>query len=156
MVLTAEEPRRTCVMLTDLEEMFRSLKSEPGLRPIFRSTGPRAEGHLFITVLAYQLVQVIRKRLRAVGLRSSCATLKGILWRQVRTTSVFELRGGYTLHVRTPSHPDVDQREIFEALAINTVPLPMYKTVFSTAANLTLRPIVVTEGIASPCSAGLY
>ena len=130
MELTAEELWRTYVMLTDLEAVFRSLKSELGLRPIFHSTGPRAEGHLFITVLAYQLVQVIRKRLRAAGLRSSWTTLRRILRRQVRTTSIFDAKSGYTLHVRTTSHPDADQREIYEALGINPVPLPMQKTAF--------------------------
>ncbi len=130
MDLSAEELWRTYVMLTDLEAVFRSLKSELGLRPIYHSTGRRAEGHLFITVLAYQLVQVIRKRLRAVGLRSSWTTLRRILRRQVRTTSVFEARSGYTLHVRTTSYPDADQREIYEALGINPVPLPMHKTTF--------------------------
>ena len=50
---------RTYVMLTDLEAVFRSLKSELDLRPIYHSSPRRAEGHLFITVIAYQLVQVI-------------------------------------------------------------------------------------------------
>ena len=47
---------RTYVTLTDLEAVFRSLKSELGLRPIFHHKPIRAEGHLFITVIAYQLV----------------------------------------------------------------------------------------------------
>ncbi len=130
MDFSAEELWRTYVMLTDLEAVFRSLKSELGLRPIYHSTGRRAEGHLFITVLAYQLVQVIRKRLGQIGLRSSWTTLRRILRRQVRTTSIFEARGGYTFHVRTTSQPDAEQREIYEALGINPVPLPMHKTTF--------------------------
>ena len=60
MDLTAEELWRTYVMLTDLEAVFRFLKSELGLRSIYHSMDPRAAGHLFITVLAYQLVQVTR------------------------------------------------------------------------------------------------
>ena len=52
---------RTYIMLTDLEAVFRSLKSELGLRPIYHQTEERSTGHLFITVLAYQLVQVIRR-----------------------------------------------------------------------------------------------
>jgi transposase len=39
-------------MLTDLEAVFRSFKSELGLRPIFHHKEVRADGHLFITVLA--------------------------------------------------------------------------------------------------------
>ena len=62
---------RTYFMLTDLEAVFRSLKSELGLRPIYHHKPIRAEGHLFIIFLAYQLVQVIRTRLRAGGENAS-------------------------------------------------------------------------------------
>jgi hypothetical protein len=53
----------TYTMLTDLEAVFRGLKSELGLRPVFHHKQDRTEGHLFITVLAYQLVQAIRRKL---------------------------------------------------------------------------------------------
>ena len=45
---------RTYSTLTDVEAVFRSLKSELGLRPIFHQTPKRTEGHLFITVIAYR------------------------------------------------------------------------------------------------------
>ena len=41
-------------------------KSELGLRPIYHQKQERSNGHLFITVLAYQLVQVIRSTSCAV------------------------------------------------------------------------------------------
>ncbi len=47
---------RTYFRLTDIEAVFRSLKSELGLRPVYHHKPLRSEGHLFITVLAYQLV----------------------------------------------------------------------------------------------------
>ena len=43
--------------LTDVEAVFRSLKAELGLRPIYHHKPRRADGHLFITH-PYQLVQV--------------------------------------------------------------------------------------------------
>ena len=55
---------RTYTTLTDLEAVFRSLKSELGLRPIHHSREDRTDGHLFITVLAYQFVQFIREELK--------------------------------------------------------------------------------------------
>jgi hypothetical protein len=58
---------QTYTMLTDLEAVFRGLKSELGLRPVFHHKEHRTEGHLFITVLAYQLVQAIRYRLKLLG-----------------------------------------------------------------------------------------
>ncbi len=63
---------RTYTTLTDVEAVFRTLKSELGLRPVHHRKQVRAEGHLFITVIAYQAVQVVRKRLAAAGERASC------------------------------------------------------------------------------------
>jgi hypothetical protein len=39
-------------LLTDLEAVFRSLKSDLGLRPVFHSKEERAEGHLFFVGLS--------------------------------------------------------------------------------------------------------
>ncbi len=50
-------------MLTDLEAVFRSLKTELGMRPVFYQITERVTGHLFINVLAYHLVHSIRYRL---------------------------------------------------------------------------------------------
>ena len=46
----------TYTMLTDLEAVFRSLKSELGMRPVYHQKTHRVEGHIFITLLAYNLV----------------------------------------------------------------------------------------------------
>ena len=47
---------RTYTMLTDLEAVFRSLKSELGIRPVFHQITKRGTGHLFISVIAYHLI----------------------------------------------------------------------------------------------------
>jgi len=70
---------RTYVTLTDLEAVFRCLKSELGLRPIHHRAPRRTEGHLFITVVAYQLVQVARRRLRERGHADSWTALRNRL-----------------------------------------------------------------------------
>ncbi len=51
---------RTYTMPTDLESEFCSRKSELGLRPLYHSKENRVDGHLLITVLAYQCVRVLR------------------------------------------------------------------------------------------------
>ncbi len=65
--------------LTDIESVFRSLKGEPGLRPVFHQKENRSDGHLFMTVLAYQCVQVIRKTRKEQGIHDSWATLRNTL-----------------------------------------------------------------------------
>ena len=113
---------RTYTLLTDLEAVFRSLKSELGLRPIYHRKPRRAEGHLFITVIAYQLVQVIRKTLgeRADGELNSASwtTLRRVLGARQRVTATFKRADGRTLHVRKATVAEPNQQAILDALGI--------------------------------------
>jgi len=119
---------RTYTTLTDVEAVFRALKSELGLRPIYHHKPRRADGHLFITVIAYQLVQVIRTRLRAHGEHASWTTLRRILEGQQRVTATFRRPDGRTLHVRTATQAEPDQRAIYAALGIDPQPGGVRKT----------------------------
>jgi hypothetical protein len=112
----------TYTMLTDLEAVFRGLKSELGLRPVFHHTEDRTEGHLFITVLAYQLVQAIRRKLEAAGQTMSWSRLREILSVQRRVTATFRQRDGHTLHVRKATVAEPALRRIYEVLGIDASP----------------------------------
>ena len=109
-------------MLTDLEAVFHSLKSELGLSPIFHCKQERSDGHLFITVLAYQLVHVIRRRLHAYGEHASWRSLRQRLEGQVRITATFRRPDGHALHVRKASRAEPDQRALYDMLGINAAP----------------------------------
>ena len=119
---------RTYTTLTDVEAVFRALKSELGLRPIYHHKPQRADGHLFITVIAYQLVQVIRTRLRAHGEHASWTTLRRILEGQQRVTATFRRPDRRTLHVRTATQAEPEQRAIYDALGIDPQPGGVRKT----------------------------
>jgi hypothetical protein len=106
-------------MLTDLEAVFRSLKSELGLRPLFHQQEDRTEGHLFITVLAYQMGQTIRRKLAAQGDHLSGNGLREILAVQQRVTATFRQRDGRTQHVRKATVAEPALRRIYDALAID-------------------------------------
>ena len=114
----AERLWRTYMMLTDLEAVFRSLKGELGLRPIFHSKEERSDGHLFISVLAYQFVQVIRRRLKDQGILASWSTLREILSVQRRVTATFTQKDGRTLHVRKSTRPESDLVRLYDALGL--------------------------------------
>jgi hypothetical protein len=68
--LSAEDPVLVwqCYMqLVAVEEAFRTLKGDLGLRPIFHHKAERIEAHLFVAFLAYCLSTTLRQRLRAVA-----------------------------------------------------------------------------------------
>lgn len=110
------------MMLADLEAVFRSLKGELGLRPIFYSKEGRSEGHLFISVLAYQFVQSIRQRLKDRGIQTSWSVLREILAGQRRVTASFTQKDGRTLHVYKATRPEPDLAHIYDALGLDHLP----------------------------------
>jgi transposase len=120
---------QTYTMLTDLEAVFRSLKSELGLRPVFHHKEERAEGHLFITVLAYQTVQALRKKLKEHGVTHSWTRLKELLSGQQRITNTFKQRDGRTLNIRKPTVAERTLDEIYTKLGINNRPGGIQKLV---------------------------
>jgi hypothetical protein len=109
-------------MLTDLEAVFRSLKSELGLRPVFHHQENRVDGHLFITVLAYQFVQIIRRHLQEQGIAGRWNTLREILGSQCRVTATFRRADGRILHVRKATRPEPEALAIYQALNLNPAP----------------------------------
>lgn len=125
----SEQLWRTDVMLTDLEAVFRSLKSELGLRPVYHQTAERAEGHLFITVLAYQFVQIIRRRLQAHGIIDRWSSLRAILAGQCRVTATFRRPDGRALHLRKATQPEPAQLAIIRALGSDPTPGGVHKMI---------------------------
>lgn len=104
------------------EAVFRSLKSEIGLRPVYHHKEERAYGHLFITVLAYQAVQVLRRRLKANDINESWISLRDTLSVQQRVTATFKRRDGRTLHVRKATLPEAKLANPYKILNLNPAP----------------------------------
>lgn len=112
----------TYMMLTDLESVFRSLKSELGLRPVFHSKEDRSDGHLFITVLAYQCVQLLRTKLRAAGIHESWTSLRQTLCVQRRVTASMRRSDGGMIHLRKSTVAEPALKAIYDALGVNALP----------------------------------
>jgi len=112
----------TYTMLTELEAVFRSLKSELGLRPIYHHKTHRVSGHLFISVLAYHLVHTIRYQLKGCGITLSWEGIRRALRGQDRATIELKRADGATVHIRKSSRAEPRQREIYDALGIRTRP----------------------------------
>ena len=118
----------TYTMLTDLEAVFRSLKSELGMRPVFHQTTNRVTGHLFISTLAYHLVHSIRYRLKKTGINSNWSDLKKQLTGQNRVTISMHCRNADVVHVRKSTRPESRQRKIYSALGLCPLPGRTIKT----------------------------
>ena len=107
---------RTYTMLTNLESVFRSLKTDLGLRPVFHQIDRRVEGHLFISVLAYHFVHSLRLQLKDQGIDDSWETLRETLATQQRVTATLQRRDGRAVHVRKATRPEPHHQRINEIL----------------------------------------
>jgi transposase len=74
--MTDEEILQTYLSLTSIESVFRCLKSELGLRPNFHKIGRRVNNHIFISLLAYQVVNYIRNAFEKHGIHDSWKTIR--------------------------------------------------------------------------------
>ena len=116
-------------MLTDVEDAFRSMKSELGLRPVRHHKEKRSDGHLFITVLAYHVMHAIRIALRAHGIHDNWTTVRKDLSTHVRISTTMKRDDGKVIHIRKSSRPEVLHNRIYDALGLGHLPGKTIKTI---------------------------
>jgi len=115
------------VMLTDLEDSFRSMKSELGLRPNFHQKDRRIKGHVFITILAYHVVNSIQRKLHARDIYLRWDTIRKFLSSQVRVTTEMITKDGSKIWIRNTSEPEAFHLMVARALSIREKPLANQK-----------------------------
>lgn len=129
--LSAEAMWRTYIQLTEVESVFRSLKSELGLRPVYHQLETRCKAHLWISVLAYQCVQYLRTQLKQAGIHHSWASLRTELNAHQRIWTRAARKDGGHLHLKQNQQASSTVRAIYTALGI--VPIgPIRNTVLRT------------------------
>ena len=116
-------------MLTQLESVFRSLKTDLGLRPVYHQIERRIEGHLFISVLAYHFVHTMRLQLKTQGIHESWQSLRQTLGSQQRITTTLTRRDGRVVHVRKATRPEPHQQRINQILGLSANPGGTHRTV---------------------------
>ncbi len=127
---------KTYTMLTELEAVFRSLKSELGLRPVHHQIADRVSGHLFITVLGYHLIHFIRCRLKSADIHDSWTTLRNILLPHCRVTVSMHCKNNDTVHVRKSTQPEPEQQKIYSLLVVKNHPGNVVKTTIPTKQKM--------------------
>jgi transposase len=115
-------------MLTDLEGVFRSLKSELGLRPIYHHKEERVNGHIFITLIVYHLVQILRVQLKAQDFHDNWQTIRRKVENQQRITVTLQREDGKTIHLRKATKAETQQSDLYNLLGISAQPGGIKKT----------------------------
>lgn len=114
MDFTASELWSLYMTLSYAEEGFEILKSDLGLRPNFHQIENRVDGHVFITVLSYQLLRFILHTLKLAGDNRCWLTIKRILESHCYSTIIVPSKNGIVHRLRKAGQPESAQNEIYK------------------------------------------
>jgi transposase len=106
--------------LRGVEDAFRFMKSSLGLRPVYHQKERRVDGHLWITVMAYHLIQQCLFQLKKKGVHHNWETVRNIVRSRIRVTMSAKMQDGRTLHHRSTTKAEGKQPTIYKALGISS------------------------------------
>lgn len=105
-------------LIRRIEKSFQCLKSELGFRPIYHQKERRSDAHLFISVLAYHLLNSIEHRLRSLGDHRTWSTIRKKLSTHTRVTVSLRNQKNQFYMVRLNVKPNDDQKTIYRNLLV--------------------------------------
>ena len=115
--------------LTEIEATFRVLKTDLSLRPVFHKNDENVEAHLFLGLLAYQVVASIRFQLKAKGINNDWRNIVRIMNTQKEVTSTMKTKDNSMIRIKKCSIPTAIVRQIYDALNQKYQPYFMKKSV---------------------------
>jgi hypothetical protein len=127
MDLSKNEMWSLYITLTSVVDAFRCLKGELGLRPIHHRKANRIEGRLFISIIAYHLVNYIQQRQRKAGINHRWGTVRSLLQTHMALSTHLPTADGTMVHLCYCSIPTPGQVEVYHVLGIATTPLKRTK-----------------------------
>jgi transposase len=97
------------VQLTEVEAVFRALKSELAIRPIWHWVGPRVEAHVMVAFLGYCLWICLKQKLKAAGPGLTPWQLLDQFKRIVQVEVWFKLKAGGAICLPRITQPEAAQ-----------------------------------------------
>lgn len=115
--------------LRGVEDAFRFMKSSLGLRPVYHQKGHRVDGHLWITILAYHLIQNCLYQLGQQEMRHQWKTILNIMSGRIRVTMQAATSEGKILYARSTTKAEGEQVRIYKILGMSPQILKLSKLV---------------------------
>ena len=115
-------------LLLNIENSFRTLKSQLSLRPNFHQKQHRIEAHIFLTTLAYRILNSISYKLKNKNINKSWKSLN--LELSTHTVNTLSMNSkDKKIYITACSLPESSHLEIYSALGLNPMPIPRKKAV---------------------------
>jgi transposase len=106
------------VQLCDVEDAFRTQKSELMIRPIWHQRQERVEAHIFVSFLAYAMWKTLEGWMTRAGLGNAPRKVLDELARIQAVDVVIPTVNGPVVRLRCVTRPDQAQRAIIDRLGI--------------------------------------
>jgi transposase len=103
-------------ILREMENTFRCLKTDLEIRPIHHQKDKNTEAHIFVGIVAYQLVHAMRNALKQEGINHSWSRIRNIMSSQTMVTTRMKLENKDSLIIRNSTRPNLEQAKIYSAL----------------------------------------
>ena len=103
-------------ILREIESTFRCLKADLDIRPIHHQKDKNTEAHIFVGIVAYQLVHAIRYAIKLEGINHSWRRIRNIMSSQTMVTARMKLENKDSLILRDATRPNQEQTKIYRAL----------------------------------------
>lgn len=130
--LEDEEIWETYVMLTRIENSFRTIKSSLGLRPVFHQKDDTSDAHMFISVIAYHILHAIEYTMKQNGDHRSWATLRDSLSTHQFVTMEYDKYNETDnkkehKYINMCTNPEQEHLDIYKKLSIEKTPIKRMK-----------------------------
>lgn len=114
--------------IREVEATFRCLKSDLNIRPVHHQKDSRITSHIYLTILAYQLVNTIRHTLKQAGIRYDWSNIVRIMSTHMIQTIVLPTPTK-DIYLRKPAQPMEKVQEIYRATKTDKTMTPTVKYV---------------------------
>ena len=102
-------------IIREVESTFRCLKSDLLIRPVYHKTDIRVKGHIYQTILSYQIVNAIRYYLKESKINYDWKNIQRILSTQTLVQVKLPTKTK-NLTIEKPSKPIEEVKQIYDAL----------------------------------------
>lgn len=102
--------------IREVESTFRCLKNDLDIRPIFHQKDEHIESHIWVGIIGYQIVNIIRQRLKAGGINHSWKTIVKKMNTQKRSIIEMDRKDGKRVYMKLCSRPKVEIKHLYKLM----------------------------------------
>lgn len=106
----------------EVESSFRCLKTDLNIRPIHHQKDQYIEPHIWLGIVAYQVVNYIRQTLKQNGINHSWGGIVEKMKTQRCTLISMEARGNKRIYTKLCTRPNIEVKKIYDAMGFKNRP----------------------------------